>query len=464
MIVLGSIGPNKLMPSTRALASDLSLSRATVITAYNRLKSEGYVTGHDGSGTYVSGVLPNHPQGETVRSANAIQSRVQLAKLSTYAKRMMALPPATTTEIQPEIAFYGWRGALDAVPVRHLSQAFNHVTRTVDPQLLDYARDPLGYQPLRGAISKWLHRTRGLKCGEHQILVVNGWRQALSLIARVHVERGDVVAVENPSYPAIRQAFECEGASVLPAAVDEEGMDIAELRGAMLQHVNLVYTSPSHQHPTGAVLSLARRFELLEWAHKSGAMIIEDEHDSEFRYAGEPVPPLKSLDENQQVIFVGTFNKSLFPSLAIAYVVVPEHLVDVYCRARDCSSEPVPTLLQAALADYIQSGLLLRHVRKMHALYAGRRQCLISALEQRFGQRASIIGDAAGLHVMVRFDTFLSEADLIKKALASGVGLVGASSYYMENAPEPAAYLIGYADLSESKIKEGIKQLAAIIL
>ncbi len=193
-------------------------------------------------------------------------------------------------------------------------------------------------------------------------------------------------------------------------------------------------------------------------------MIIEDEHDSEFRFSGDPVPPLKALDENNQVIFVGTFNKSLFPALAIAYMVLPHSLVEVYYRARDFSGEHVPTLLQAALADYLHSGLLLRHVRKMHDLYAGRRICLLKALETHLGKRATVSGDESGMHVMVRFDTFLSEQDLIRKARASGVGLLGTSDYYLGGAPEPAAFMLGFADLSESKIEEGIRRLAAIIL
>ncbi len=225
-IVAGAIAPGAILPSTRALASDLNLSRATVVTAYTRLKSEGYVTGQDGSGTYVSSALPQHPLGELSAPNSEVQSRMQLAKLSSYAKRMVTFDAINYTPTEPEIAFYGWRGALDFVPVRRLSQAFTHVTRKVDPELLDYCSDPLGYRPLREAIARWLRKTRGLKTSENQILIVSGWRQAVSLIARIHTERGDVVAVENPSFPSIRHSFECEGASIFPVSVDDSGMNV----------------------------------------------------------------------------------------------------------------------------------------------------------------------------------------------------------------------------------------------
>jgi GntR family transcriptional regulator/MocR family aminotransferase len=242
------------------------------------------------------------------------------------------------------------------------------------------------------------------------------------------------------------------------------GMDVSELPQAAEARFNLVYTCPSHQHPIGAVLSLPRRLELLSWAQKSGAMIIEDEHDSEFRLVGGPVPPLKALDENNQVIFVGTFNKSLFPSMSISYMVLPENLVDVYYRTRDFSSEHVPLLMQAALAEFMQRGLLSRHVRKMHSVYAKRRQCLLSALKTNFGERATILGDQSGMHVLVRFDTYLPEPDLTQKARSVGVGLLGTSTYYVGGPSHPAEYMLGYADLNESKIEEGIRRLAAIML
>jgi GntR family transcriptional regulator/MocR family aminotransferase len=271
------------------------------------------------------------------------------------------------------------------------------------------------------------------------------------------------VAVENPGYPGLRQTFELEGASVFAVPVDESGLQVDELTEAVDEQFRLVYLSPSHQNPIGVALSLSRRVELLNWARSTGAIIVEDEHDSEFQFGVAPIPALKGLDEQNQVIFLGSFYKTLFPSLGIAYLVLPEHLVDVYCRARDFVGEHVPLLLQAMLADFMQRGYLLRHVRKMQVLYAKRRLALLRSLEKHFGSRATVFGEEAGMHALVQFETSLSETEIITRAKAVGVGLVGTSSYYVGGPVHNAEFAMGYADLTELKIEEGVKRLAAII-
>jgi len=464
LIVTGKIAPSQPLPATRALSAELGIARATVVAAFNRLKQEGYVEGLDGSGTYVSNNLPEQPAKPIAEKETPLQIQVKRARLSTYAKHVLNFPGIEYSWTEPEISFHGWRGALSVAPVRQLSQAFARAAKKFDPALLDYAHEPLGYKPLREAIARWLRKTRGIKCSEDQVIVLCGWRQAISLMARIHLDRGDLVAIENPSYPGLRESFELEGATVFSVPVDESGFLVDEVIESVDEQFRLVYLSPSHQNPIGVALSLNRRVELLNWARRSGALIVEDEHDSEFQFGVGSIPALKGLDEQNQVIFLGSFYKTLFPSLGIAYLVLPDNLVEVYCRTRDFVGEHVPLLLQAMLADFMQRGYLLRHVRKMHVLYAKRRQALMRSLEKHFGPRATVFGEEAGMHALVQFETGLSETEIIYKAKTVGVGLVGTSRYYVGGPVHQAEFMLGYADLTEQRIEEGIKRLASILL
>src|SRR5207248_2018921 len=261
------------------------------------------------------------------------------------------------------------------------------------------------------------------QCEPGQVLICSGAQRAVDLITRVLIDPGDAVAVEDPGYLGARQVFMAQGADLLPVRVDESGIVVKELHKNSTSNIKLVYVSPSHQFPTGTLLSLSRRLELLAWAGQQNAFIIEDDYDSEYRYGGRPVPALQGLDEGERVIYVGTFSKVLFPSLRLGFMVLPQSLVDPIARAKWLTDRQSPLIEQCALADFINEGHLERHIRRMRTLYAQRRQALVNAFDKYLNGRVTMLGDDAGMHLMVRFTTQLNEQELIDRAAIRGVEL-----------------------------------------
>lgn len=463
LVVCGELSSGTKLPSSRHLADQLGIARGTVITAYERLKADGYFEAQGGSGTRVSRNFPRvvPETAEIAQPRQQVMKQIQNARLSNFARRLLS-SEARKPYPEPEIGFYFWRPDLETVPITQLLSLLSRRSKHFDRELYDYPSDPLGYKPLREAIARYLHRARSVKCGAEQIAIVNGWKQSLDLISRLHIERGDLVAVEDPCYPAIRNAFNLHGGTVYPVPVDKEGIDVDALVHASNEPFRLLYVSPSHQLPLGSVLSLRRRIELLSWAGRNGTLIFEDEHDSEYCHTGSPIMPLKSLDEDDRIILQGTLHKVLFPGLSVSYLVLPENLVDVYSRALDEVSEPVPTILQAALADFIRTGYLQRHMRKMRALYHSRRSALLNALRQQFGEDLPVAGDSSGMHLVVRFRCRLTDDELIDQALAAGLAVPSTRDFYVGN-PQPGEFMLGYACLTEEKIIEGVRRLAQII-
>ncbi len=463
LIVRGELVSGAQLPSSRQLAQQLGLARGTVIVAYEKLKSDGYFEAKGGSGTRVKRDLPRVvPQAvELVIPRQKMRKQLNEARLSSFARRLMSTQMLAPYP-EPEIAFYFWRPDLEAVPIRQLLALLARQTKAFDSRLYDYPSDPLGYRPLRESIARYLHRARGVKCDASQIAIMNGWKHSLDLTARLHIERGDLVAVENPCYRAIRNTFSFQGGVVYPVPVDANGIDVDALMSVSDEPLRMLYVSPSHQLPLGSVLSLPRRIELLSWAARTGTLIFEDEHDSEYCHTGSPIMPLKAMDENDQIILQGTFHKVLFPGLSVSYLVLPEHLIEVYAHALAELSEPVPTILQAALADFMRTGYLQRHMRKMRALYSSRRTTLIKALRDHFGESLKMSGESSGMHLVVRFQCRLSDEELINQALAAGVAIPSTRDYYV-GLPQSGEFMLGYACLTEQKIVEGVRRLAKII-
>ena len=241
------------------------------------------------------------------------------------------------------------------------------------PNLLDYSSDLLGYKVLREAIAHYLVRSRAVRCEAEQIIIVSGTQQALDLIARLFIDPGDQVVMEEPGYLSARRVFQSQGAEILPISVDSSGLMVEQLQSIENLVVKLVYTTPSHQFPTGAILSLPRRLELLAWARQRGAVIVEDDYDSEYRYGEKPIPAMQGLDQNDSVIYIGTFSKVLFPALRIGYLVVPPGLAKIFAQAKRLVDRHSPLLEQCVLADFINEGHLERHLRRMRTLYSQRR-------------------------------------------------------------------------------------------
>jgi GntR family transcriptional regulator / MocR family aminotransferase len=457
-ILTGQLAPRQRLPSTRALAQSLGVSRATVTQSYDQLLSEGYLQTVVGSGTYVGDQLPEtllHAPGAEPVPSESFPSPA----LSAYGQRLADLVAGPSLEPNTPISFRYGRPALDQVPLGIWRQLLSRHCRRAD--WLDYATDPMGYGPLRCAIATYLTQSRAVQCHPDQILITNGTQQALSLATQLLVSPGDTVALEEPSYLSARRIFASQGANLHPIPVDGEGLDVDSLAQAT-GPIRLVYVTPSHQFPTGAVLSLPRRLALLAWAQRQGALILEDDYDSEYRYGGRPIPALQGLGSGQSVLYLGTFSKVLFPSLRIGYMVLPPALVTIFSRAKWLADRQVPTLEQAVLADFIAEGHLERHIRRMRSLYDRQRQAMVTALQTHFGPRATILGENAGLHMMVRFQTKMPDAELIDRAARVGVGLISAAPQYLGESPGHE-FIFSFTELDEAAIVKGIEKLASIL-
>ncbi|MEP7340771.1 MAG: PLP-dependent aminotransferase family protein [Acidobacteriota bacterium] len=461
-ILARRLKPGERVPSTRSFASSLELSRATVTQSYEQLISEGYLQAVIGSGTTVCVQLPD----ELLRTApvktlkaTAQTKRATAIKLSRYGASLDNLLPLEAPEPESPINFKSGRPALEEFPMREWRRLLLRHCRAEKADSLDYTRDLRGEPALRMAIADYLARSRAVRCTPEQVIIVNGSQQAIDLITKVLIDRGDAVAVENPGYLGARRVFLAQGAKLLPVPVDENGILVERLEAKPASNVRLIYVTPSHQFPTGAVLPLARRLELIRWAESQGAVIVEDDYDSEFRYGSRPIPALQGLADSGNVIYVGTFSKVLFPALRIGYIVVPDGLARVFARARWLADRQTPTLEQLALTDFIVEGHLERHLRRMRTLYDKRRQALVRALETHFDGSAEILGENAGMHLMLRLRTKLNDEEVVRRAADAGVGVVSARIYYLGDAPANE-FVLGYAGLSERRIQEGVRRLS----
>ncbi|KOP22859.1 aspartate aminotransferase [Hapalosiphon sp. MRB220] len=460
-ILNGRLLPNQRIPSTRKLSKSLGISRTTVTTCYEQLFSEGYIRTIIGSGTYVCTQLPD----DLLHSApiESIQkSALGQSSLSEYAASLIKNDVLINTEPQAPINFRYGRPAFELFPMQLWRKLLSRHCRS-DCHWLNYATDALGYERLREAIARYLSQSRAVQCEPEQVMITNGTQQALYLVMRLLINPGDAIALEDPGYLSARRIFLAQGAKLLPVAVDESGLIVRELENYRGEHIKLIYVTPSHQFPTGAILSLSRRLELLAWAHSHRAMIIEDDYDSEYRYGDRPIPALQGLDKSDCVLYMGTFSKVLFPSLRIGYLVLPKTLVPIFARAKCLSDKHLPLLEQYVLTDFLEEGHLERHIRKMRKHYDQCRQVLVQALSDRFGERITILGEKAGLHLMVKLQTQLTDEEIIQGAASLGVGMMSAQSQYLKG-NVTGEFIFGYSELTQQQIQEGIYRLAKILV
>ncbi len=459
-ILAGRLTPGQRLPSTRSLASSLEISRIVVTQSYEQLIDEGYIQSIVGSGSFVSAQLPDHLLHSALLPSEKKIARLPI-KLSHYGEELAHLGMSETNGFDAPISFRYGRLPEGQFPRQLWRKLLSRHCRS-NLDWLNYATDPLGHQPLRKAIARYLSRSRAVQCEPDQILITSGTQQALDLIARVLIDPGETIAVEEPGYLGVRQhTFLARGAKLLPIPVDESGLVVEQLAKS-LDSIKLVYVTPSHQFPTGAVLSLQKRLELLSWAQQTGAMIIEDDYDSEYRYQGQPIPALQGLDSRSTVLYIGSFSKMLFPSLRIGYLVLPQQWVPVFARAKWLVDRQLPLLEQHVLADFIEEGHLERHLRRMRLHYDNNRQVLVQALKVHLGERATILGENAGIHLMVRLHTNLSDEEIIYRASQMGVGIVTAKPYYLQAAPTKE-FLFGYSALTVQQLQQGIRSLADIL-
>jgi GntR family transcriptional regulator/MocR family aminotransferase len=453
-ILGGQLLPGTRLPSTRALAEERGVSRNTVLNAYEQLLAEGYVEARVGSGTCVARALPEELL--AVRAPTRGTGKSACPPLSRRGELLASNPGRPLSAPRRPRAFESGLPDAAAFPFRTWTRLMARQWRRPSYELLSYG-DPAGYRPLREAIAAYVRTARAVRCDAEQVFIVSGSQQALDLTARLLIDPGDVALIENPGYPGARVALSAAGARVVPLPVDDDGADIARAKNA-----RLVFVTPSHQYPLGVTLSLRRRLALIEWASQRGAWIVEDDYDSEFRYRRKPLPSLQGLDAAGRVIYLGTFSKTLFPSLRLGFVVLPPELVDPFRRARAVVDGHSPVSEQAVLAEFIAEGHFARHIRRMRVLYEERQRVLVEAAKRELGGLLDVRPLDGGMHLVGWLPAGADDVLVAERAAERGVHVVPLSRCAVGKSPR-RGLLLGYAALTPPQIREGVRRLAVAL-
>jgi len=445
-ILDGRLRPGQRVPATRALAVELGVSRLPVLTAYGQLLHEGYLEGRAGSGTFVGAALPD----------DLLKPPASAAAPA----RRAARPPLRARDDGGLGPFRTSLPALDEFPHAAWARLVARHAHALTHAQMAYG-DPAGEVPLRLAIADHLRTARAVRCEAEQVVVVSGSQAAVRLAGAVLLGRGDRVAMEEPGYPLAGAALRASGAELVPVPVDGEGMRVASLRrrGA---RVRAAYVTPSHQYPLGVSMTAARRFELLEWAYRNDAWVLEDDYDSEYRYVSRPLGALQGMDAHERVVYVGTFSKVLFPALRVGYLVVPPSLRQRFVDARETFDLMSPTLYQLALAEFLRDGHFARHLRRMRGVYLKRRDALLAGLARHCGDRLTVLNADAGLHVAVLLAPGLDDEDVVRRVAARGLTATALSSCHAGPARR-SGLLLGFGGSTERRLLEATRVLGEVL-
>src|SRR5579863_6058594 len=459
-IAARSLRAGQQIPSTRDLSRDLKISRIPVLTAYAQLLAEGYFETRVGAGTFVCSSLPDQPaRGEANGKGRTGEAKSGPRPIS---KRSQLMPKH---EIEPWFRGLGAFGlsqpAYDQFPTQIWSSLMARHSRGKSAHALHYG-GPMGYEPLREAICVYLRTAREVKCDPAQVMIVSGSQQALEISARVLLDPGDAAWLEEPGYWLARNVLTGSGCRLIPVPIDKEGLNVSA--GIKLcRKARVAYVTPSHQYPLGVTMSASRRFQLLDWAQNSGSWIIKDDYDSEYRYENMPIASLQGLDHNSRVIYIGTFSKTLFPSLRLGYVVIPSDLVERFTAVRQAMDLSPSYLNQAVLNDFMREGHFARHIRRMRILYGERRTGLVDNITKEFGPTLEVLGAQAGMQLVVTLPKGFRDREIAASGARKRLWVWPLSPAYLGR-PARQGLILGFANTRVAESPSAVRQLKSLLL
>jgi GntR family transcriptional regulator/MocR family aminotransferase len=460
-ILDGRLAPGARLPSTRTVAQQAGVARQTVVEAFEQLLAEEYVESRPASGTYVAETLPDELLEAEPRRAPQSMAASASRGLSERGAMLTGLRLSDSPHFARPRAFELGCPALDHFPFEIWARLTSRYLLHQRADLLGYG-EAAGYRPLREAIAAYVSAVRAARCTADQVVITTGTQQAAYVAAQVLLDPGDPVWVEQPGYAGAHATLLAAGAQLVHVPVDAEGIDVAT-GTARSPNAHLAYVTPSHQFPLGTVMSLQRRRTLLEWARRAGAWILEDDYDSEYRYASRPLASLQGLDTAGCVIYMGTFSKVLFPALRLGYVIAPPALVEPIARARALVDRHSPTLEQAVLADFITEGHLARHVRRMRALYEERQATLVRLIQSKLGGLLEVHPAEAGMHLVGWLPEGIDDQVIARRASDIGIVANALSARYADARAPRGALLLGFSAWSEPELADAVDRLAAAI-
>lgn len=467
-IVSGSLMPGTQLPPTRELADSLSVARGTVVKAYDDLIAQGHLESLTGSRTFVSrrALIERNAHREIERFRNTPAPSVEKG-LSSEARRLMAMSLSEGIAGYQEELNFGAPPS-EMLPITQWKETMARQCRLHQPHHFDCAPETLGHYRLRVEIASYLARSKGLNCQPEQVIVYPGSQQALAYVARILVDSGDTVVVENPGYGLARDHFRERGANVVAIDIDRDGIKVDEME-ALGEQAKLAYVTPSFHDPTGTIMSMERRTALLSWASSNDAYLVEDAWDSDYVYVNPPLPSLQGLDRENRVIYLYSFWKVLYPLTTVGCAVVPPHLVPVFDRVKFMTERQFPILEHHSLSEFLRDGGLVKHERKAKPVYEKRRKALTEALFSEFKTDIEVPRQSAGLHICVRFVARLVAKGVEEAAQRAGFPMVSTAPYYASSAEaahkgvssaREGEYLVPFAGVSIESIEERVANLA----
>jgi GntR family transcriptional regulator/MocR family aminotransferase len=454
-ILDGRLKPAARLPPSRQLAQELSVSRNTVLGAYQQLFAEGYIEAADRAGTFVARTLPEEMLQPRMTTGQIAHQRCQRRSLSRRGRELVQASPDDNFFAKPR-PFRCATPDYPSFPFEIWSRLLGKYSRHPSADLLGY-HYPAGHPRLRRAVADYLKLARAVRCKPEQVIIVPGTQIALDLVSQVLLDSGEIALIEDPGYFGVRGAFMRAGLQIGGVPVDPEGISIEYIRRKG-RHARLVYVTPSYQFPLGITMSLARRLELLDWAAKAKAWIFEDDCAGEYRYNGRPTPSLQGLDNNDRVIYVGSFSKLLFPSLRVSYLVSPPDLVESFIKARVMTDLHSATVPQAALADFLEEGHFARHLRRMRALYSKRQSYFLAAAKAELAGLLEIENRGAGMHLIGWLPSSVDDRAAARAASDHEVATAPLSAFRFKRRLL-GGLVLGYTAFTERQIRDGVRNL-----